>query len=253
MNLFQLIVTQPLYNLIIGLYDLSPIADLGIAIIATTLIVKGILSLLTVRSMKAQKALRDLQPKIAEIRDKYKDDKEKQAKELMAVYRENNVNPFASCLPLLIQLPIFLALFQMLRNGFDVVNADMLYSFVSAPETINQTLFGLIDLRTVSIPLAIITAGLQYVQMKQTITKQPPKSVANKPGAIDESMASAMNNTMLYFLPAFTLIIGTTSLPGGVTLYWLVTTLVTIVIHSLFIERNVFAREKSTAIKKTQE
>lgn len=248
MNLFEVIVTQPIYNLIVGLYDLIPGGDLGLAIIATTIVVKMILFPLTYKSLKSQKDLKDVQPKIAEIREKYKLDKERQAKELMAVYKEHNVNPFASCLPLLIQLPVFLVLFNLLKNGFATVNTDLLYSWVSAPEVINQTLFNLVDLSAVSIPIAALTAVAQYLQMKQTIRRQPPKAVAGKPAAMDESMTAAMNNTMLYFLPIFTLIIGSTSLPGGVTLYWLTTTVITVAMYYFF-----FDRKSSTDKTKTQD
>lgn len=244
-SLFTEIVTRPLYNMIVGFYDLIPGDDLGLAIIATTIVVKGILSLLTFRSLKAQKQLREVQPKIAEIKEKYKDNKEEQAKQLMAVYKEHNVNPFATCLPLLIQLPIFLSLFRMLRNGFAEVNGDLLYGFVSNPGTIDQTFLGLIDLTAISIPLAVLTAAAQYIQMKQTIQQQPPKDIANKKGAADENMAAAMNRTMMYFLPAFTLIIASTSLPAGVTLYWLTTTIVTILLYALVINRDDKKDEKT--------
>ena len=179
-SIFNTIVTQPLYNMIVGFYDIIPGDDLGLAIIATTIVVKGVLSAFTFKSLKAQKQLREVQPKIAEIKERYKDDKEEQAKQLMAVYKEHNVNPFATCLPLLIQLPIFLALFRMLRNGFAEVNGDLLYGFISNPGTIDQTFLGLIDLTAISIPLAVLTAAAQYIQMKQTIQQQPPKKIANK-------------------------------------------------------------------------
>src|SRR3989339_1785307 len=107
MSWFYTIFYQPIYNLLVFLYDVVPGADMGVAIILVTIIVKGITFPLTYRSLKSQKDLQLIQPKIEALKEKYKDNKEEMAKELMAVYKEYKVNPLASCLPLLIQLPIF--------------------------------------------------------------------------------------------------------------------------------------------------
>jgi len=236
MNLFQLVFEQPFYNLLIWLYEVLPGGDIGFAIIVVTLIIKGILFPLTFKSLKSQRDLQAIQPKIKEIREKYKDDKEKQAQELMAVYKNNNVNPLSSCLPLLIQLPIFIALFRVLRTGIGEVNADMLYAFVPNPGTIDAMFLGVVNLAEISIPLAILAAVAQYFQAKRTMAKQPAKEVRKEPGVMDENMMASMNKMMLYFMPVLTLIIGTTSLPGGVMLYWFSTTALTVVLYSIFLK-----------------
>ncbi|MFH1712043.1 MAG: YidC/Oxa1 family membrane protein insertase [Patescibacteria group bacterium] len=237
MNLFQIVFEQPFYNLLVWLYDVLPGADIGIAIIIITLLIKGILFPLTFRSLKSQRDLQAIQPKIKEIREQYKDDKEKMAQELMAVYKNNNVNPLSSCLPLLIQLPIFIALFRVLRTGIGEVNVDMLYNFVPNPGTIDAMFLGVVNLAEISIPLAVLAAIAQYFQAKQTIAKQPIKEVRKEPGAMDENMMASMNKMMLYFMPILTLIIGTTSLPGGVMLYWLSTTALTIILYRIFLNK----------------
>jgi YidC/Oxa1 family membrane protein insertase len=236
MGFFFTVFYQPFYNLLVWLYVVMPVASIGIPIIVTTLLIKGALFPLTFRSLKSQKEMQEIQPMIKEIREKYKDDKEKQAQELMAVYKNHNVNPLASCLPLLIQLPIFLALFRVLQEGLGEVKGDILYTFVQNPETINTMFLG-IDLAQVSVPLAILAAIAQYFQAKQTIARRPAKEIRNKEGAKDEDMMAQMNKMMIYFMPIITLTIGVTSLQGGVMLYWLATTFLTIILYKIFLKK----------------
>ena len=87
-----------------------------------TVIVRLAILPLTIKQIKSMNALRALQPQIKEIQEKYKDDRQRMQQEMMKFYKENNVNPFASCLPLLLQLPVFLALFHLL-NGRRVQGA----------------------------------------------------------------------------------------------------------------------------------
>src|SRR3989339_860732 len=197
MNIYFTILYQPLYNLLVFFYDILPFNDLGIAIILVTVLIKGVLFPFTFKMLKAQRDMQVIQPKIAEIREKYKDDKEKMAAELMSVYKNNNVNPLSSCLPLLIQLPIFIALYQVLRDGVGMVNVDILYGFVSNPGTMNTVFVGLIDLAIISIPLTIFAAVAQYFQVKQSMARRPAKEVAGKPGAKDEELAARMSKMML--------------------------------------------------------
>lgn len=226
---------QPIFNLLIWLYNVLPFADIGFAIIATTVIIKLILFPLTYRSLKSQKDLREIQPKIKQIREELKDDREKMAQELMAVYKEHNVNPLASCLPLLLQIPVFFALFRVLQAGLQDVDETILYPFIQDPGMVDMVFLGLIDLGQISIPLAVLAAISQYFQAKQTIVERPAAEVRDKEPARDEDMLASMNKTMVYFVPVITLVFGATSLPGGVMLYWLFTTIITIISYRMFL------------------
>lgn len=237
MEFFHIVFYQPIYNLLVLLYDVLPFGGIGLAIIIVTLIIKGIVFPFTFKMLKSQRAMQELQPKIAAIREQYKDDREKMAVELMEVYKENNVNPMASCLPLIIQLPVFLALYRALRDGITSIDPAQLYSFVPNPDTI-ETMFLGINLAQVSIPLAILAAIAQYFQVQRTMSQRPVKEVQGQDGAKDEAMMANMNKMMKYFLPAITLMIGVTSLPGGVMLYWLVTTFLTVVLYSIFLPKH---------------
>ena len=230
---FTLIFVQPILNVLIWLYSVVPGQDIGLAIILLTIIIKFILYPFTVAQIRQQRALQELQPKIDEIRSRLKDQKEEQARELMALYAKEKVNPASSCLPLLIQLPVLLALYRALIIGLGSGSLDsMLYGFIPHPTHIDPTLFGLINLSKASPVLAIAAAIVQFFQTKQilkppaaTVTP-PPSEVAGAPGAKDESMATMMNKQMAYIMPVMTAIIGF-SLPGGLTLYWFVMSVLT--------------------------
>lgn len=226
-GVIYLVLTQPIYNLVVWLYDTIALQDFGIAIILVTILIKVILMPLTARSVTSQKALQDLQPKMEEIKRQYKDDRERQAKEMMALYKQEKVNPMSSCFPILIQLPILLGLYNALRRAIEPNAFDMLYTFVPAPEVFHTLFLGLVDLAHVSIPLAILAGAVQYVQTKMLQTQRPPKTVRDKDGAMDEDMAAAMTRSMTYTMPIMTIVFGAT-LPGGVTLYWLFSNIVSV-------------------------
>jgi YidC/Oxa1 family membrane protein insertase len=92
----------------------------GVAIILLTVLVKLLLLPLTHRSMVSMEAMKKLQPRVDEIRKKYADDRERQNTEMMKVYQENKVNPLGGCLPMVIQMPVWIALFATLRNSYDI-------------------------------------------------------------------------------------------------------------------------------------
>ena len=222
-NLYTVLLYQPLFNVLVFLYDIVPGNDIGIAIILLTILVKVVLNPFSKKSLKSQKRLQEIQPRVDEIRKKYKDDKERQAKELMALYKEENINPFSSCLPLLIQLPFIFAVYQVFRNGLiSPKSLELVYPFLERPESINSVSLGLFDLSQPSIPLAILAGLSQYWQTKMLMHKRQPKVE----GSEDENMASAMNRQMMYVMPVLTVVIGF-SLPGGLMLYWFVTSVLT--------------------------
>lgn len=233
-DFFFTVLYQPLYNLLVLFYDIIPGGGLGLAIIMLTIIVKGVVLPLSYKSMKTQKELQEIQPKVNEIKERYKDDKETLAKELMAVYKTHNVNPFASCLPTIVQLVIFVVLYQVLRAGINTVNPEILYAFVNNPGQMSTMFLG-IDLAQISIPLAIIAAIVQFFQARQMVSRRPPKVAREGSAALDEDFAATMNKTTLVMLPVMTLIIGITTVPGGLTLYILISTIMTFLMYHFFL------------------
>jgi len=222
-NIFQVVFYQPILNLLIFLYNIIPGNDLGLAIIAMTVIIKLILLPLSKQSIRSQKSLQDLQPKINELKKRYADNKGAMGKAMMELYRQEKVNPFSSCLPLLIQLPFLWAVFGVFRNGLNGQSLNLVYSFIHRPEIINPLSFGLIDLSKPNVVLAVLAGLAQFWQAKMMSTKRSP---LKSKGSRDEDMMAIMNKQMLYFMPALTVFIGLT-FPGGLALYWLTTTVLT--------------------------
>ncbi len=240
-SLFNSFIFQPILNLLIWLYNVLPGNDMGLAIIALTIIVKLVLYPFTAAQIKQQRALQELQPKIDEVRSRLKDDKEGQAKELMELYKKEKVNPASSCLPLLIQLPIFIGLFHALRDGLASKSMNLLYPFVANPGTINNMMFGVLNLSKPNVILAVLAGAVQFVQSwqmfrKPSPTTPPPPEVAGSPGAKDESMAAMMNKQMMYVMPVVTVFIGL-SLPGGLALYWFVMSLLMVAQQAFFLKK----------------
>lgn len=231
--LFHTVIYQPLFNLLVWFYNVIPGSDAGVAIILLTIVIKIILWPFSASSIKSQRALTVLQPKIEELKAKFKDDKQGLAVATMALYKENKVNPFSSCLPLLIQLPVLLGLYWVLRAGLNGQDFNVLYPFVKNPGHFDPIAFGFLDLAQPNIMLALLAGASQYVQAKMLMRKKPP---VNSAGAQDERMMAMMNKQMLYFFPILTVVIGM-QLPAGLTLYWFVTTVLTVVQQKLLFKR----------------
>lgn len=222
MSLYIAVLYQPIFNLFFVIYNLIPGHDAGIVIILITLLVRFVLYPFYKKQVQAQKSMQDLQPKIQEAREKYKDDKEAQAKALMDVYKENKVNPFSSCLPVLIQLPLFLAVYQVLRDGLTKPESlDLLYGFVTRPEMVNPNFLGLINLAQPNIVMAVLAGLAQFWQAKMLMATKP---VVKSQGSKDEDTMAMMNKQMTYIMPIVIVIIGI-KLPSGLALYWLISTL----------------------------
>jgi len=222
-HLFFVVLYQPFFNLMVFFYNIVPGHDIGLAIILLTVVIKLVLYPLSQQSIKGQKSMTQLQPKIAELKQKYKDDKEKQAKEMMLLYKNEKINPFSSCLPLLIQLPFLIAVFQVFRTGLNSGSLDIIYPFISNPGHLNPISMGMFDLSKPNVVLAVLAGLAQFWQTKMFSTKRPPKGI---PGSKDEDMATIMNQQMLYFMPIMTIVIGV-GFPSGLVLYWLLFTILT--------------------------
>jgi YidC/Oxa1 family membrane protein insertase len=222
-ELFYTILYQPLLNILVFFYNIVPGHDIGVAIILLTAVIRLILWPLMSQSIRGQKAMQSLQPKIQALREQHKGDKQKLAQATMELYKTEKINPLSSCLPLLIQMPILIALYWVLSAGLKSQRLDLLYPFVSNPGTIQTVAFGFLDLAQKSWVLAVLAGAAQFWQSK--MLPMTPPAIKGE-GSKDEGMAAMMNKQMLYMMPLMTVIIGGT-LPGGLTLYWFLSTALT--------------------------
>jgi YidC/Oxa1 family membrane protein insertase len=216
---------KPILNTLIFIISKIPGHSLGLGIILLTLIIKLILLGPNHKALKAQKAMQKIQPQLDALKIKYKDDQQKLAQETMAIWKKYKVSPMSSCLPMLIQFPILIALFYVVKDGFDSVSPEMLYSTLKNfdPTSVNPNFLGIIDLTKINIIiLPIIVGGLQFLQMKLTLGK----TNTNKPAKKDETPnpMAGMSKMMQYAMPVM-IAVFTASLPAAVGFYWGTSTL----------------------------
>lgn len=228
--LYHTFIYDPLYNVIVFFYDIVPIADFGIAIILTTILIKAVFYGLSRRQIESQKKLQEIQPKIKALQEQYKDNKEEQTKAILACYKENKVNPFAGCLPLIIQLVFFIAFYHVIMsftNGGFQVDGAKLYSFLPNPGTVDPVAFGFIDLVKAAPWLGALAALAQYFQTKMLLphTMPAPRKEGEKPD-MAQDIAQMMGKQMLYIGPAL-IFFFSFQFPAALSLYWLVSTLLT--------------------------
>ncbi len=211
------VLYRPLFNGLVFIYSILPFADLGLAIIILTLAVRLMLFPATVRMFRSQAALRELSPKIKEIQEKYKDRKDEQAKRLMALYGEAKVNPFSGCLPILIQLPLLIALYNVFWKGLSPLDVGSLYSFIRAPSEFGSTMFGIVNLTEASIGLAILAGLTQFIQARLMPQPEPPTVKSNR--AMEPDLSKILSLQTKYLFPAL-IAVWSFSLPSALPLYW---------------------------------
>ena len=234
-KIFTVILYHPLFNFLVFIYNYLPGHDFGIAIILLTIIIRVILYPVSVKALNSQKTLQVLQPKIQEIQNKYKNNKEQLAKETLELYRQEKINPFSGLFLAIIQLPILIALYTVFWKGLNPSELTNLYSFVLNPGKINAIFLGIIDLSKANFILAVLAGILQFFQTKMLTLK-------NKPGEGKSSdMSQIMQKQMVYFFPFLTVFI-LTRLPSALGLYWIVSGIFSII-------QQYFILKKITPIK----
>ena len=229
-TLFDWCVYFPLFNALVLVYNFTPGHDFGLAIIFLTLIIRVVLYPISVQAFKSQKAIQRLQPKITELQEKYKDDKERQAKETLELYRKENINPFSSLLLAIIQLPILVALYRVFWNGLSASELKYLYPFVANPGHINTIFLGIMDLSKPNWVFAIIAGGVQFFQTKLLL---PKPQEGQKKGS---DMAVMMQKQMVYFFPIITVLI-LLRLPSALGLYWIASGLFMVIQQYIIIKK----------------
>lgn len=242
-------IYRPLFNLLVFFYNVIPGHDIGIAIIVLTVFVRLVLYPLNGKSIKSQRQLQEIQPKIKELQQRYKDDKEKQAKKLMELYQKNKINPLSGCLPLLLQFPILIALYHVFMNGFKDESLALLYSgYIHNPGHLNAISLGFVDLSLPNAVLAFVAGVLQFFQTKMLMsTKEIPREKEKIEEKTEEErtpdFAQTMNKQMLYIMPVMTFVFAL-QFPSGLALYWAITTAFAIIQQYL-----IMKKQEKTEIK----
>ena len=267
MSFFDLIVVQPIFNLLIGIYSIIPGGDFGVSIILFTILVRFALYPLTKSMLHQTRLMRKLQPEITKIRNKHKNNKQAASLEMMELYKKHSVNPFRSIGILLIQLPIFIGLYHVIqiftihRNDVAKFSYDFLEglppvkAIIEHPEQFNEKLFGFVDLTKSAfhqggveiflIILAVVAGLTQYIMSKQTMPKsESPRRLrdimaeaAEGKQADQAEMNAIVMARMTKVLPFFMFFI-MISLPGAIALYYATSNIVAVLQQAYLIRQD---------------
>lgn len=236
-TLFTEIIYRPLLNGLVFIYSVLPYSDIGLAIVVLTVVVRVLLHPTLIQTIRSQRALARLQPKLRDLQKKLKDDKEEQAKQTMALYKEHGVHPLSGCVPLLIQLPVLIGLYQVFWHGIASFNQSLIYAFIPAVHAFNPVAFGVLDLTHRHNYILAATAGIsQFLQAK--FLPQPNASA----GGTGADFTKALQWQTMYGLPVIIAVIAW-SLPAAVPFYWTVLNLLAIV-QQLWIQKRLAADGK---------
>jgi YidC/Oxa1 family membrane protein insertase len=265
-SLFTLIIVQPIFNLLVLIYNLIPGHNFGLAIIVFTIIVRLLLWPLVKKQLHQAKVMRKVQPELKRIKKAANGDRQKESAMMMELYKERGINPFGSLGVLILQIPILIGLYSGLRRVVDDPHqlVSFAYPWIQHFGWMQQlshnihlfdgTLVGIVDLTRSAIgkegtywPAMIIVVGsavIQYYQSKQLMPtdknakslRQILKSAGAGEKADQSEMNAAMGRNMRFFIPAM-IFFFTVGLPSALSLYWLVGGLVA------FIQQSIVLRE----------
>lgn len=230
---------DPVYNALVFFIDVIPGGDVGLAIIATVVLVKTILLPLSIKAAKTQKVMREIEPKLKEIKETLKDKREEQAQAMLKLYREAGINPFASIFLLFLQIPIIIALYFSVYSGGGIalpaINTDILYSFIMSPTLVDMNFLGLIDISGRSALLAILAGVTQYYQVKLAMPPLPPRD-PNAPADFKADLGRNMQLQMRYVMPIIIFFVAY-AISAAIALYFFVSNLVAI-IQEVYIKKH---------------
>jgi len=223
-SVWNTILLEPMLNFLVVLTKYL-FSNFGMAIIALTIFVRIIMLPLTSKQMKSMKAMQEMQPRLRELQKQHGKDRQRFAQEQMKLYRESGVSPLSGCLPMFLQLPIWIALYQSIIQGLSVTPEGLLglsqhlysWQLVQGMVPLNSGFLWL-DLARPDVFMAILVAASMYVVQKMT---QLPNMDPSK-----QSMGQMMTLMMPLFLGFLAL-----SFPSGLSLYWVLSNLISIVLQ----------------------
>lgn len=267
MNIFDLLIVQPIFNLLIGLYSVIPGGDFGVSLIIFTVIVRFALFPLVKKQLHQTQAMKKLQPELVRIKKQAKGDKQLESRQMLELYKKHDVNPFRSIGILIVQLPIFIGLYSVIQiftlhrdqiakftYGF-MENIGPVKHLIEHPDQFNEKLLGLVDLTKTAVSnghvdiflilLAVVAAGTQYIMSKQTMPQAENKKrlrdvmseAADGKQADQSEMNAIVMGKMVKVLPFFMFFI-MISVPGALALYYAVSNLVAVAQQSYLLKKD---------------
>lgn len=277
-QVFNVLIAQPIFNLLILIIALLPGHNFGVAIIIFTIIIRMAMYPLLKKQLHHAMAMKKLQPEIKRIKKETKGNKQKESQMMMALYKEREINPFASFGIILVQLPILIALYagitKIVKNPQEIINLayswvgnlPYMQSITADIHNFHANLVGLIDLTRLPLgptgvywPAMILVVGsvvVQYMQSKQLMMpdkntrglKQILKDTASGKEVDQSEVQAATSRFTLFFIP-FIIFFVSMSLPAALSLYWLVGGLVALAQQTYILKQDVIEMEATVDTK----
>ncbi|MBP6888194.1 MAG: YidC/Oxa1 family membrane protein insertase [Candidatus Pacebacteria bacterium] len=221
--MFNTFFYEPIYNLVAVILSIVPLHDIGTAIVIVTLIVKLLLLPVNISALRTQYLMKKLDKEMKEIKELQKKEPQEAAKKMVEMYKREKINPFSSIFGMIIQIPVFFALYFVFAKGF-IEEKDKLYSFVSFPENLHTIAFGIFDVTEKNIMVALLAGVSSYVLAKRQ-TETMNTTVIKGEESFQDHLMKSMKIQLLYIIPIVVAFSGAV-LPSALALYWLVSNIV---------------------------
>lgn len=221
--MFHTFFYEPVYNLLVITLNIVPLHDIGASIVIVTLIVKFFLLPLNLSALRSQYLMKRLEPEMNKIKLLQKKNPQEASKMMMDLYRKEKMNPFASLFVVILQIPIFFALYFVFSKGLQP-DPTSLYSFVHFPEKLHTLAFGLFDVTQKNITLAVLVGLSSHTLARRQTEGMVSKKVSGDESFQDQFMKS-MKIQLLYVLP-IVIAVSSAVLPSALGLYWFVSNVV---------------------------
>ena len=218
--MFHTLFYEPVYNLIVVILTVVPLHDIGAAIVIVTLIVKGLLLPLNLSALRTQYMMKKIEPEMKKIKELQKKDPQAASKQMIDLYKKDKINPFSSLFAMILQIPIFFALYFVFSKGL-FSDPNSLYSFISFPETLHTQAFGLFDVTQKNIFVAFLAGVSSYFLAQRQTQGMGDSKKKDEEESFQEHFMKSMRIQMLYVLPVI-ITFSAAFLPAALALYWLV-------------------------------
>lgn len=219
MHFFHTLFYEPVYNLLVVTLTIVPLHDIGTAIVIVTLIVKSLLLPLNLSALRTQYMMKRIEKEMNKIKELQKKDPQESSKQMIALYKREKINPFSSLIAMLLQIPIFFALYYVFSKGL-FNDPTSLYSFVHFPEKLHTIAFGIFDVTRKNLYVAVLAGISSYMLARRQTMGMVSKKDGKEEGFQDQFMKS-MKMQLLYVLPVI-IAFSASLLPSALALYWFV-------------------------------
>lgn len=235
--MFHTLFYAPIYNLLVFFLAHVPGQEIGVAIILVTIVVKLILYPIKKSGDVTQYNLKKIEKELGFLKEKHKADPKKSGEEMMLLYKREKINPFASIFALILQIPVFFALYKVFSHKL-IADPASLYSFISFPEHVSTVAFGFLDV-TAHYLYVGIAAGISsyFLARRQTSALKGLSSDSSKTPTFQEQLGKTMQTQLLYVIP-FIVGFSATYFPAALGLYWITNNIISI-LQDVLIKRHI--------------